>query len=76
MNACWSRISLTKNDGIAIWTVRWVKNEETSWKDFPEVIWKIKKILECWEHHWCRNKSECSISRLHQDWNRWTLALI
>lgn len=76
MNTCDNRISLRKIDGISIWTIKWVINWETTWKDFPDVVSQIKDVLGCGSHHGCRNKNECSISRLHKDWTRWTLALI
>jgi hypothetical protein len=76
MNACDNRISLDKKDWIPTWKISWKITAEVSWKDFYDVMGQVKWILWCGNHSICRNKSECSISRKHSDWERWTLALI
>lgn len=75
MNACGFWISLRKIDGVAVWNIRWIRNWETEWKDFYDAMHKIKIILWCGTHFECKWK-DCTISRVHKNWERWTLALI
>ncbi len=77
MNACWAWIRLEKPNGVARWTiVIWNMREKIYWEDFTVVMQKVKTSLWCGDHYVCRNKKDCSITRIYKDKVSWTLALI